>query len=361
MKAYQVCIIFFLLLLSCTRQKTGVYPDTTPLTESVYASVTIQPDSLYEVYAAVAGILQQNLVSEGDTVSKGQPLFQIVNNTPLLQVENAKLNLELAQKNLSGEDNMLDELKSQIRTARLQYYNDSVNFERQRRLWEQGIGSKNTFDQKKLAYELSGNQLSLLQQQYHRTERELLTSLQKAENNYATSRISKDEFTVTSRINGKVYAVHKEPGELITQQHSLGNIGSMNTFIIELMVDEKDIVRVLPGQEVVIALDAYGKETFHAKITRILPEKNERNQSFLVEAEFNNPPQRLYAGLAGEANIITAHKNNALTIPSAYLVNDTLVRTKDGLIRVETGMRSLDKVEILSGIDENTELLKPGT
>lgn len=127
------------------------------------------------------------------------------------------------------------------------------------------------------------------------------------------------------------------------------------------MVDEKDIVRVLPGQEVVIALDAYGKKTFHAKITRILPEKNERNQSFLVEAEFNDPPERLYAGLAGEANIITAQKNNALTIPSAYLLNDSLVRTKDGLIKVETGMRSLDRVEILSGIDENTELLKPGT
>lgn len=359
MKFMHFCLILPILISSCKSEDSGVFPDTTPLTESVYASVTVQPDSLYEVYAAVAGILQDNLVTEGDRVKKGQPLFQIVNNTPLLQVENAKLNLELAKKNLSGKDNLLDELQNQVATARLQYYNDSVNFSRQSRLWEKGIGSKSTYDQKKLAYELSANRLALLRQQYQRTERELKNSLQMAENNYATSRISKDEYTVASRVNGRVYAIHKEPGELITQQHALGSVGSADDFLIELMVDEKDIVKVTSGQEVVVVLDAYGAQTFRAAITRILPEKNERNQSFTVEAKFNSPPDRLYAGLAGEANIIVAQTRETLTIPRSYLVNDTLVRTTDGMVRVKTGLKSLDRVEILSGISETTKILKP--
>ena len=127
------------------------------------------------------------------------------------------------------------------------------------------------------------------------------------------------------------------------------------------MVDEKDIAKVLPGQEVVVVLDAYGQETFHAEISRILPEKNERNQSFKVEALFKKMPPRLYAGLAGEANIVIASSQNTLTIPREYLVNDTMVRTDQGLIKVETGLRSLEKVEILKGIDKDTRILKPGT
>ncbi|WP_224491433.1 efflux RND transporter periplasmic adaptor subunit [Robertkochia flava] len=355
-----LCYIFIIVLLfSCKNKSEGIYPDSGPLTESVYATVTIKPDSLYEVYAAVAGILQQNLVKEGDTVTKGQPLFQIVNNTPVLQVENAKLNLELARKNLQGENNVLDELENQIRTAELQFHNDSINFYRQKSLWEKNIGSKNAYDQKQLAFELSANRLSLLLQQYQRTKRELITHLEQARNNYETSRISKDEYTVTSRLNGRVYAVYKEPGELITQQHALGNVGSAGNFIIEMMVDEKDIVRLDTGQEVVLVLDAYGSATFTATISRILPEKNERNQSFTVEALFTNVPPRLYAGLAGEANIIISRKTQTLSIPRSYLVNDSLVRTPEGMQKVETGMESLDRIEILSGIEASTRILKP--
>lgn len=349
-----------MIIFSCKDQNQGIRPQSGPLTESVYATVTIKPDSLYQVYAAVAGILQQNLVREGDNVTQGQPLFQIDNNTPLLQVENARLNLELARKNLQGENNLLQELKNQIATARLQYHSDSVNFFRQKNLWEQNIGSKNSYDQKKLAFEVSSNRLSLLHQQYQRTERELYTGLKQAQNNYETSKIVKDEYSVTSILQGKVYAVFKEPGELITQQTALGEVGSASNFIIELMVDEKDIVRVHPGQRVILTLDAYGNATFKATITRILPEKNARNQSFIVEAAFTEMPPQLYSGLAGEANIITARKDRVLSIPRSYLVNDSTLRTPEGLIRVKTGLQSLERIEILSGIDSTTKILKPG-
>lgn len=361
MKSSVAFFFTVLMIFSCSNRDKGIFPDTGPITESVYATVNIKPDSLYQVYAAVAGILQQNLIKEGDTVDNGQPLFQIDNNTPLLQVENARLNLELARKNLKGRNNVLEELQNQIATARLQYHNDSVNFSRQKNLWEQNIGSKNAFDQKKLAFEVSSNRLHLLEQQYERTERELLTGLQQAQNNYETSRIAKDEYTVTSLLDGRVYAVYKEPGELITQQTALGEVGSATNFIIELMIDEKDIVRIRPDQKVVMTLDAYGTKTFTAKIDRILPEKNERNQSFLVEAKFTDLPEQLYSGLAGEANIITAHREQAITIPRAYLVNDSTVRTPNGPVTISTGLQGIDRIEILSGIDSTTRIIKPGS
>lgn len=48
-----------LLLFSCSKTKDKILPIQKNLTESVYASVTIQPDSLYQAYAIVAGILDK--------------------------------------------------------------------------------------------------------------------------------------------------------------------------------------------------------------------------------------------------------------------------------------------------------------
>ena len=67
----------------------------------------------------------------------------------------------------------------------------------------------------------------------------------------------------------------------------------------------------------------------------------------------------MYPGLAGEANIIIAEKENALTIPISYLFDENKVMTTGGIVHVVVGLRNLGQVEILEGITENTELIKP--
>lgn len=229
------------LLLSCGSKQEKILPRKTALTESVYSSLTVQPDSLYQVYAAVAGILDNNFVEEGDTVQKGTPLLQIINSTPRLNTENAKLAFQLARENYSGSSAVLKVLEDEIQAANLTFQNDSVNYFRQKRLWEQKIGSKVEFDNRKLAYELSRNNLNLLKSRYDRTQNELRTQVQQASNNVKTSQIATEDFTVTSKINGKVYALFKEPGEIVTTMESLASVGSASVFIIEMLVDGVDV------------------------------------------------------------------------------------------------------------------------
>lgn len=352
-------IPIFLLLLSCGEKQEKILPQKTKITESVYSSVTIQPDSLYQVYAAVGGILDNNLVEEGDTVQKGTPLTQIINNAPKLSTENAKLALQLARENYSGSSAVLKGLEDEIQAATLSFQNDYINFFRQKRLWEQQIGSKVEFDNRKLAYELSRNNLNFLISRYDRTQNELRTQVQQARNNYESSKINTKDFTVTSKINGKVYALFKEPGEIITTMEPLASVGSSDVFIVEMLVDEVDIVKLGLGQKVLITLDAYRDEVFEAKVTKIYPRKDERSQTFKVEALFENPPETLYPGLAGEGNIIIAQRADALVIPKSYLVNGNQVQTEDGLINVKTGLQNLDQIEILEGVDGSTSILKP--
>ncbi|MEQ9581715.1 MAG: efflux transporter periplasmic adaptor subunit, partial [Arenibacter sp.] len=67
----------------------------------------------------------------------------------------------------------------------------------------------------------------------------------------------------------------------------------------------------------------------------------------------------LYPGLAGEGNIIISEKENVLTIPKEFLLEGNKVKTQDGLVEVVTGLQNLERVEIINGIIETTEILKP--
>lgn len=356
---YLILLVTVLFLTSCEGPQERVFPKISSLTESVYASATIQPDSLYRVYAAVGGILDQNLVEEGDLVQPGTPLMQIINKTPKLNTENAKLALQLAEENYSGSAALLKDLEEQIQAASLNFRNDSINFFRQKRLWDQQIGSKTELDNRQLAYELSLNNRNILKSRYARTKNELKTQLQQASNNYEAARINSKDFTVSSKINGKVYALFKEPGEVVSILEPLAVVGSASVFVIEMLVDEMDIVKLTLSQKALISLDAYPSQVFTATVTKIYPRKDERSQTFTVEATFNDPPKTLYPGLAGEGNIIIAEKENALTIPKTYLTDGNKVHTPDGVLEVTLGLQNLERVEILAGINEETELLKP--
>lgn len=347
------------LVFGCGGGNDKILPQKTAITESVYASITIQPDSLYEAYAIVAGILDQNLVEEGDLVSKGQPILQIINSSPKLGTENARLAYELAKENYNGASAILKEIQDDIKSASLRFKNDSMNFFRQKNLWDKKIGSKAEYDNKKLSYEVSKNNLNTLKAKYKRTKNELSTKLKQAENDYRTSQITTEDFTVTSKIEGKVYALNKNPGEIVSAQEPLASIGRSDVFIIEMLVDEVDIVKVKTEQEVLVTLDAYQESFFEAKVSKIYPRKDERSQTFMVEAEFMAPPKVLYPGLAGEANIIIAKKEEALVVPKDYLIDGGKLRTEDGTIEVVTGLKSLDQVEIVDGIEVDTYILKP--
>lgn len=358
MKSIQLTLVL-LLVISCSKKQDKILPIERNLTESVYASVTIQPESLYQAHAIVSGLLDQNLVKEGDLVLKNQALFQIINNSPKLNTENAKFALELAKENYNGGAAILNSIKDEIRAATLTFKNDSINYFRQKNLWEQNIGSKVQYDTQKLNYDLSSNNLKLLQSKYERTKNELSTAVKQAENNYLNSLITTKDFTVKSNMNGKIYALYKEPGELVTSMEPLASIGSATSFIIEMLIDEVDIVKISGNQEVLLVLDAYNESVFKAKVSKIYPKKDERNQTFLVEAVFDDSPKVLYPGLSGEANIIIRKKDNALTIPKAYVIDGNKVKTDDGLTTISTGLQNMEYIEVLSGINKDTYIYKP--
>jgi multidrug resistance efflux pump len=319
----------------------------------------VQPDSLYKVYAAVSGILDEILVEEGDSVSKGETLVKIVNTNSSLSSENARLAYDLARSNYSGNAALLNTLEDEIEAAKLKLSNDSVSYFRQKNLWDQRIGSKAEYDNRKLAYDLSKNSVTRLENNYTRVKEELITQIKQAGNQYKSAMVTTADFTVKSKIKGTVYSVLKNPGELVSTLEPIATVGCTDSYIIELLVDEVDVVKIRKGQKVIVSLDAYNHEVFSAVISRILPVKDMRNQTFMAEAVFTKEPDVLYPGLSGEANILIAVKKDVLTIPKQYLIDGNKVRTEQGMREVEIGLQDLEKVEIISGISEEDWILKP--
>lgn len=346
-------------LAGCTSGEEGTKPTYSKITESVYASLTVEPEGMYNVYAAVPGILDSLYVAEGDTVGAGQLIAKMVTEAPELVRENAKLTVDLAAEKLQGKANNLATLEQECAIARDQLRLDSLNYVRQKNLWEQQIGSQVEFENRKLRYEQAANNLRILEQRYAQTRNELINAYARSKNALAQAETKLQEHHIQARIKGKVYALLKEEGEFVLNQEVIAQLGSEDAFLIEMAVDEVDVARLRVGQRAMAVLDAYGDQVFEAEVIRIYPKKDDRSQTFKVEARFLEAPEVLYAGLSGEANILIQAKERALLIPLPYLGPGHTVRTDSGRVQVRTGLRSMEQVEILSGLDTSSVIYKP--
>ena len=164
---------------------------------------------------------------------------------------------------------------------------------------------------------------------------------------------------MSSKINGTVYALLKNPGEIVTTIQPLASIGSADNFVNDMLVDEVDIVKLKIGQPVLLTLDAYVGHVFSSRLSKIYPEKDERNQTFLVEAIFDEQPKVLYPGLSGEANILFVSKRFGFGHPQGVSHSSNKVKTENGFINVRTGLESIDSQLNLSGLTPDYKIYKP--
>lgn len=329
------------------------------MTESVYASVQIEPVNYYQVYSAASGIIEAVYVSEGDTIAIDQVLAKIVSNQSVLNIENASIGVGLAQEKYKGKETLLTNILQEIKLNAIQVSLDSLNYERQQNLWAQAIGSKFELETKEMKYKASLNAQKLLEKQYEQSKQELESNYKQSLNTLKKAKVNLADYYVKSTIAGKIYSLNKNPGELILPQESLASIGDNNEFLVKLSVDEVDIARIELGQKAFISLDAYPNQIFELVISKIYPLKDSKTQTFTLEAQFEDLPEKLFAGLSGEATILIANYKHVLWIPREYLMENDKVQTSDGEVEVVVGLKSMDKVQIISGIDSSTYLLKP--
>jgi RND family efflux transporter MFP subunit len=348
-----------LVLASCSEERESFTVEKSDLVESVYSSVILEPEGMYRVNSSVAGYIDEIPYKVGDKVLPGDVLFRIRDVQSASVTSNARLAYDLAQKNYSGDRSLLDDLKLEIDNAALKRKNDSVNYERNKALYDNGALTKFELEQSELMFTSSKSAHVSLSNRLRRTERELKSALSQAKNNYESSLSRSEDAVIRNKVDGKLYDLLKEPGEFVMMQEPIAVVGSSSDFTVKMLIDEVDITQVELGQKIMISLEAYNGEVFEAKVTHISPKMDERTQTFEIEGKFTKAPKSLFMGLTGEGNIVIKERKNTVVIPREYILEDSKVETDAGEVEVKLGARSLSHVEILSGLKEGDVIYKP--
>jgi HlyD family secretion protein len=360
--ALRPCIWLLLITLACLAgcgdKAERVRPVWSAISESVYAAGTVKSGRQYQAFATASGIIQTVFVREGDSVRVGTPLLSIASDVQQLNQENAALAARYAD--VASHQSQLQEARERIALQRRTMLNDQLQLNRQRQLWQQSIGTKLTLEQKELAYASSKTAYEAAVLSYQTLKRQLDFAAAQARTNLRIARQQAGDFVLRSKIDGNVYQLYREKGEAVTPQTPLALLGDARHFVLEMQVDESDIVKVRPGQLVLVTMDSYKGQVFRARVTRISPMMSTGSRTFEVDADFVQPPPLLYPFISIEANIVLQTKPKALLIPRRLLVDDSTVRKADGkLTRVKTGLRDYQMVEILSGISPADQLTDP--
>ena len=352
--------IVALLLLSCTKKEDGIKPTIGEVTESVYASGVIKSENQYTVFSTTNGILKKINISVGQSISRGQSLFEIESEKAQLNTENALLTYQLSQNSNHYIQDKIAEMEIKVQSANDKLALDKSIFERNSRIKVYKVISEVDFEKVELAYKNSKLNYESAKKQLSQLKAQLQNDQRRNNINLKINQKSQSDFNIKSAFSGQLFDVLVKEGTLISPQTPLAIIGQKDAFLLELEVDENDMVRVNLNQPILVTMDSYKNQVFEAKVDKIYPIMDERSRTFKIEAHFVNAPKKLYPNLTAEANIIIQTKKNAITIPKEYLLKDDFVLiNKTEKQKVKVGLSDYQKVEILEGLKPDEMIYKP--
>jgi HlyD family secretion protein len=172
--------------------------------------------------------------------------------------------------------------------------------------------------------------------------------------------------------DGIVSVVNIHVSESVATQPVM-TLVDMSKLHIDITVDEVDVAKIKPGQEVVITLDALPEVEMKGSVDRIAPTSTTLSGvvSYSVRVVLNKTDAPLKAGMTANTSIILERKSDVLLVPNwavrrdkqtgkAYLTLQVDAKNSKE-VEVQTGLRNDTNTEILSGVNEGQVILAPQT
>ena len=272
------------------------------------------------INAEFGGVLKQVYVKEGQKVSPGQILAKI---------DDGGLSQQLAQ------------LKIQTELAK-------TTFERQERLWNQKIGSEIQFLQAKATYEAQLEVTNQLKQQLAKT-------------------------VVRAPFSGTIDDIITDQGTVVAPgQSALFRIVNLKKMYIETDVPESYISSINVGKSVEVDFPVLG-QSINTKVRQVGDFINPANRTFKIQVPIPNENKAIKPNLTAKLKINDYTNENAILIPQSIISenaegkqyiyaitdkNDSLAKAKRVII--ETGKTQGDFIEVTSGLENGSEIIKEG-
>ena len=169
---------------------------------------------------------------------------------------------------------------------------------------------------------------------------------------------------IVTPISGLVTQVPLIVEQTVTGADLVAQVVDTSAVIFETEIDEVDIVKVIVGQSAEVTLDAYPNQLLRGLVDQIQPLTKATSSGgtvISVRIKLDNPKITFVNGLSGQASIIIAEAENALTIPQEALRDDNTVFIQKGQSlkpsQVTPGIKSDTDVEVKDGLVESDQVL----
>jgi HlyD family secretion protein len=353
-----------LFLIGCKSEPNTITAIVKPVKEGVYASGHIFNNNQHVITLQKNGVLKQKLITEGSFFKAGENILIFDDGLTNPRLSVALKNLAISKQNQGSSSNILSQLSNQLQISKEKQALDAVNVGRFKRLFEQNATSKLQLDNATLAYTRSLKEYTSLKNQIAQTKNELGLAYKNAESQLELLQSELNFLKITAPFDGYLLETNKEVGEFCRAGEAVATVGGDDGYYCQLKIDEQDIQRVKIGQQVIVTADAFPDEILQAEITSVFPKVNTRDQSLRVDAKLVSKLPIHFSGLSIEANIIVRQSEQALIIPTSYLLpgDSLMVVNKNGeaiKTHVTTGIKTIEEIEITAGIDAETKITLP--
>jgi RND family efflux transporter MFP subunit len=281
----------------------------------------VSTKNLLVLYPEYSGVLSKVYVKEGQKVKKGQILAKIDDAGMSQQVAQLQIQSDLAK----------------------------TTFERQKRLWDQKIGSEIQYLQAKSSYESQQKAVKQAQSQLAKT-------------------------IVRAPFSGTIDDVITEQGSVVAPgQSQLMRIINLDNMYIETDVPEKYITNVTKNKNVEVEFPVLGK-TINTKVRQAGDFINPANRTFKVEIAIPNKDKSIKPNLTAKLKINDYTNKKALLLPQSIISENAegqqyvyVITEKNSnqeaiakKVIIETGKTQGDVIEVLKGISNGDEIISEG-
>ncbi len=315
-------------------------------------SGTLDPDERSEVAAQTAGNVLAVNVDLGSRVKKGEVLVQLDGREASLRLDvaNATAASQRARLGLSGSQRFAADDVAEVKMAREAAELAAADFERSKSLFDAGAISKSAFDAAKSTKERSDAAFESAKNGAEQSWTALLASQSQA----GLSSKSVDDTRVRAPFDGLVEARRISEGEFAPPGRVVAVLVKDDALRFRFEVPEGESGRVKIGNEVLLNVAAFPKESFRATIKRLGASVKRETRTLPIEAEIANADHRLRPGFFARGAVeLTGEPLRALTVPQKSLLpiaggSRLFVRSGDKVEErlVTTGQIQGDRIEV---------------
>ena len=345
---------------------------TRELPQFFEATGSLTGDEQTDVSPSMAGKVVSINVDLGSYVKRGQTIVRLDDVDAKLRVQQAQAQIDQMKAALRQAEEKVGIRPGQafdvnklpeVRNARVALELAEKNLRRSEKLIESGDISRSVYDQQKAQRDQLKEQydaaLSLARQNYAAvmTAR---ANVANAESQLNLALRSQSYANVYSPIDGYVADRPADLGEYVSTTTKVATIVKINPLRLRIDIPEQAIPTVSVGQSVSVTTSSWPDRNFSGRIARISPNVTPTSRTLTVEAEIQNPGGVLKPGQFATVRILQSRAAPAVLVPARAVRTESGVSRvfviKDGKAQerqVQVGQTEGDLVEIKNGVTES--------